>query len=66
MSPSRMYQDHEKSEHEPRDCPACGEQEETVGWSPDDRTIGTGKVFYLPSDACTNPDCRRGPRPTFR
>ncbi len=65
MSPSRMYQDHEKPEHEPRDCPACGEQEETVDWSEEWRP-GVGKMLYLPTDACTNPECRRGPKKTVR
>lgn len=63
MSPQRMYKADEKPYHEPRKCPVCGEQEETRSWSIDDRLVGT---FYLPNDACTNPDCSRraqaGPR----
>lgn len=59
MSPDKMYRADERRSHQPRDCPECGEQEETRGWSVDDRAGGT---FYLPNDACINPDCSRGRR----
>lgn len=56
---SRMYRADEKPYHQPKNCPECGEQEETRGWTEDSRVVGT---FYLPNDACTNPDCSRGQR----